>query len=96
VAWLHQVLIHRFTFALFRLYATCLCAGIGSVFGWCLRWWLMARSIDGVAWVSGGFGMLLFVLVFGTAGYKGARALRGNAPTKFTWISREEFAGREG
>jgi len=33
VSWLHQKLVRRFTFALFRLYAAGVCAGIGSVFG---------------------------------------------------------------
>ena len=42
-AWLHQWLIHRFTFALFRIYVTAISAGIGSVFGWWLGWWIMAQ-----------------------------------------------------
>ena len=37
-AWLHQKVVHRFTFFLFRIYATAVSAGIGSVFGWFLGW----------------------------------------------------------
>jgi hypothetical protein len=43
-AWLHQAIIHRFTFMLFRLYATFVSAGIGSVFGWLFLWLAMAWS----------------------------------------------------
>lgn len=94
LAWLHQALIHRCTYALFRLYATLVTAGIGSVFGWFFVW-LMA------AWkpfiMSGLVSMLaipLFMLLFGTLGFKHAHALRGQAPSRFTWITPEEFAGR--
>jgi hypothetical protein len=37
--------------------------------------------------------MLLFITGFGAAAYKNAGGLRGKAPTGFTWISPEEFAG---
>jgi hypothetical protein len=40
-------------------------------------------------------GMLGLVVAFATAAYKGARHLRGKAPTSFTWISPEEFAGTD-
>ncbi len=43
-AWLHQKVVHRFTFFLFRIYATAVSAGIGSVFGWFLGWWAAARA----------------------------------------------------
>jgi hypothetical protein len=91
-AWLHQLLMHRFTFALFRLYATAISAGIGSVFGWFLERWMLAKGIDhfGLWWA---LAMLILTTGFGAAAYKSARALRGNAPTRFTWISPEEFAG---
>jgi len=45
-AWLHQALVRRLTFALFRLYATAVSAGIGSVFGWGLGWWMMEKEIS--------------------------------------------------
>ena len=86
-AWLHQVLVRRFTFVLFRLYAAVVSAGIGSVFGWCLGWWLQTSGVPQHAfpwWISG---MLILIMGFGTAAYKGARGLRGKAPTNFTWIS---------
>ncbi len=94
-AWLHQWLIHRFTFALFRLYVTAISAGIGSVFGWVLGWWVMTKKIDHqeVWWWT--LAMLFFIAGFGVAAYKNARALRGEAPTGFTWISAEEFAGSD-
>jgi hypothetical protein len=84
VAWLHQTLMHRLTFPLFRLYATLVCAGIGSVFGWCLGWYSLPW------WIVG---MSALVLGFGVLAYRGARALRGKPPTSLTWISGEEFNG---
>lgn len=92
---LHQVIVRRFTFALFRLYATVVSAGIGSVFGWCLSWWLLLNGAQRHALPWGISGMLILVVGFGAAAYKGAHKLRGEAPTSFTWISAEEFAGRE-
>lgn len=93
VAYLHQWLIHRFTFALFRLYVTAVSAGIGSVFGWSLGWWMMAKGVShlGVWWWA--LAMLFLITGFGLATYKNARGLRGRAPAGFTWISPEEFAG---
>lgn len=93
VAWVHQKLVHRLTFALFRLYAAVVSAGIGSVFGWCLGWWMMAEEFTRMGtwlWVAA---MLLLMAGFGAAAYKGARSLRGKAPTRFTWISADEFEG---
>ena len=46
------------TFILFRIYATAVVSGIGSVFGWCLCWWLLLRDI-GHVWVWSLLGMLL-------------------------------------
>jgi hypothetical protein len=93
VAWLHQKLIHRFTLALFRLYAAAVSAGIGSVLGWCLGWWIAAKGASAhefLWWVTG---MVALMAGFGLVAYVGARGLRGNAPTRFTWITPEEFAG---
>ncbi len=92
-AWLHQVLVRRFTFAIFRLYVTVVSAGIGSVFGWCLGWWLLSKEVTRHVFPWWTSGMLILIVGFGTAAYKGARGLRGEAPTSFTWISREEFGG---
>jgi hypothetical protein len=92
-AWVHQVVAKRLTFVLFRLYATVVAAGIGSVFGWSLGWWTATMSLGSYGWLLWGVGMLLLVSGFGIAAYKGARRLRGHAPKNFTWISEEEFAG---
>ncbi len=92
-AWLHQALIHRFTFALFRLYATLVTAGIGSVFGWLSLGLAMAWSpFPHAVWLAG-FMLPILMVVFGAGAYQHARALRGNAPTGLTWITPEEFAG---
>lgn len=93
-ALLHQALIRRFTFPLFRLYATAVIAGIGSVFGWCLSWWFMSLEVPHhMALPLELSVMLLLVFGFGIAAYKGARSLRGSPPSKLTWITPEEFAG---
>ncbi len=91
-AWLHQALVRRLTFALFRLYATVVSAGIGSVFGWCFSWWMLASQIR-YGWALALCGMLLVVIGFAMTAYEHSRALRGNAPTKFAWVSPEEFDG---
>jgi hypothetical protein len=92
-AWVHQALVKRLTFALFRLYAAAVSAGIGSVFGCCLGWWITATGFGPYGWLLWGFGMLVLTSVFAVMAYKGARGLRGRAPKNFTWISEEEFAG---
>jgi hypothetical protein len=92
-AWFHQLLIHRFTFALFRLYATMVSAGIGSVLGWSFGWWIIAKGTIHFAALLWVLVMLLLTVGFGLVAYRGARALRGQAPTRFTWISPEEFVG---
>jgi len=92
-AWIHQFVVHRLTFFLFRFYAAGVAAGIGSVFGWSLGWWIMAHAEIryGLAWWV--TGMIGLIAVFATASYRGARALRGRQPTEWTWISPEEFEG---
>jgi hypothetical protein len=92
VAWLHQVLVHRLTFLLFRLYATVVCAGIGSVFGWCIAWTLLENEVNHTLPLSI-LGMLVLTVSFGTAAYKAARSLRGKPAKTFTWITAEEFHG---
>lgn len=88
--WLHQFLIHRITFALFRLYATAVVAGIGSVFGWAFSWWLLSRGIA-YAPVWSLLAMVLLVAGFSVAAYKNTDKLRGKAPNRLTWITEEEF-----
>jgi hypothetical protein len=92
VAWLHQAIVRRFTFALFRLYAAGVSVGIGSVFGCLLGWWLMSREVPyyGLMWCMG---MLILMVGFGLAAHRNARQLRGKAPTSLTWISPEEYMG---
>ena len=92
LAWLHQVVARRITFALFRLYATVVSAGIGSIFGWCFGWWLLTREVR-YAWVLWGAAILILVTGFGITAYKGARSLRGTAPRTWAWVSKEEFEG---
>jgi hypothetical protein len=92
-ASIHQFFIHRFTFALFRLYATAITAGIGSVLGWSLGWWMMANGFDHLGLLVWASAMLILIAGFGAAAYKCAPELRGKAPTRFTWISAEEFEG---
>lgn len=92
VAWLHQFLIHRMTFALFRIYATIVAAGIGTVFGWSLAFWMLSRSVP-YLWITSISLMALLMAVFGIAAYVGARGLRGRPPAKLTWVTHEEFMG---
>ena len=93
-AWMHQAVTRRFTFILFRLYATIISAGIGSVFGWCLGWWMMAKSISGhislPLWLA-----CMFALIagFGLGAYRGARALRGKPPKRFAFVTVAEYEG---
>jgi hypothetical protein len=80
-ALIHQAVVSRFPFALFRLYAAVVSAGIGSIFGWCFGWWMMAKSVNGqVSLLLWGICMLALIAGFGVAAYKGARGLRREAP----------------
>ena len=91
--WLHQGLIHRFTFLLFRLYATVVVAGIGCVLGFLVVWLFMEWGPFAYAgWVAA-CSIPLLTGAFGAAAYKCARALRGGPPASFTWITPDEFAG---
>jgi hypothetical protein len=80
------------TFALFRVYAGVVSAGVGSVFGWLLGLWIAAEQfrLGGLFWL---LGMLALIAAFGYEGYRGARKLRGAAPERFTWVTQEEFEG---
>lgn len=94
-AWIHQAAVKRLTFVLFRIYAATVCAGIGSVFGWCLGWWMMATNLNGRAsfyvWIPS---MLALVAAFGLGAYRGARALRGKAPERFAFVAPDKYEGR--
>jgi hypothetical protein len=92
-AWFHQALIHRFTFILFRLYATIVIAGIGSVFGWLVVLSTMIyRPFAHALWLTMPL-IPTLIDAFGAISYRHAHALRGRAPTRFTWITPDEFAG---
>lgn len=93
--WIHEAVAKRLNFALFGLHAAAIAAGIGSVFGWCLGWWMMVRELSGYVWLlEWGFCMLALIVGFCVAGYRGARGLCGEATEAFTWISPAEFRGR--
>ena len=92
ISWLHQVIVQRFTFALFRIYATLVSAGIGSVFGWCFGWWIASVAVPW-GWALWIVGMVVLIGGFGLAAYRGSRSLRGGAPQTFAWVSKEEFEG---
>jgi hypothetical protein len=91
LAWLHQKVVRRFTFALFRIYAAMVTAGIGGVLGLAFAFWRQSAGtppFDVFGWIAG---MLILAGGFGYMAYKHARRLRGEAPTRFTWISAEEY-----
>ncbi len=79
--WLHQLLMRRLLFVVFRLYATVVCAGIGGVFGWGLGTWMIWSGVARLGPRSLIIGTLALVLGFGIAAYKGAHSLQGTAPT---------------
>lgn len=84
LAWVHQILIHRCTYALFRLYVTLVTAGIGSVFGWVFVWFMAAWKPFIMSGLVSMLAIPLFMLLSGALGSKHAHALRGQAPTRFT------------
>jgi hypothetical protein len=90
-AWAHQFIVHRITFALFRIYAGLVSAGIGSVWGWCLWFWIISSTELPYKFLLCVIAMLGLCIAFGYAGFRWAGDLRGGAPTKFAIISPEEF-----
>ena len=76
-AWMHQKLARWMTFALFRFYATVVTAGIGSVFGWSISWWLMRDGALRYGLVIWSGVMFLTVVGFGWVAYRRAQELRG-------------------
>ncbi|HZP05070.1 MAG TPA: hypothetical protein VFB43_09230 [Terracidiphilus sp.] len=92
-AWLHQALIHRTTFLLFRLYATFVVAGIGAVLSLFSFWFAMNWDRFSRVWWLAAPVVPALIVVFGATAYRHARALRGSAPANFTWITPDEFAG---
>lgn len=92
-AWLHQALIHRMTFLLFRLYVVFVAAGIGSVIGSVFFWLAMGSGRFAQVWWLVALIVPVMILAFGSQAYKHSRALRGHAPTGLTWITADEFVG---
>ena len=92
-AWVHQALMNRMTFALFRVYATLVVGGIGSVFGWAWSLWLISVSWPANRWFLSLAGLVLFTSGFGYAAFRWPRHLRGNRPTRLQWVSQSEFDG---
>jgi hypothetical protein len=92
-SWIHQKIIHRMTMALFRIYAGLVSAAIGSVWGWCLCFWLINREQiphTFLIWISA---MTALCVGFGYAGFRWASRLRGDPPKSFPIITKEEFEG---
>jgi hypothetical protein len=87
MATVHQWVLHRMTFALFRIYAGLVSAGIGSVWGWGLLFWLTSQPELPLRLVIAILAMLLLSAGFGYAGFRGARQLRGKVPENFAFVS---------
>jgi len=93
VASAHQFIVHRMTLPLFRIYASLVSAGVGSVWGWCLWLWIMNNTDLPYRFLLCSLAMLALCSGFGYAGFRGAKQLRGEAPETFALVSREEFQG---
>jgi hypothetical protein len=94
-AIVHQAIIGRTTLALFRIYAAIISAGIGSIFGCALGWWMMTEVLTGYIWLIIWLICMFFLIVgFGTAAYRLARSLRGTHSQQLNWITAEEFSGQ--
>jgi hypothetical protein len=93
IAWIHQVVIRQMTFALFRIYAGLISAGVGSVWGLCLWIWLVLDSQIPYRVLLWGIGMVGFCVAFGYAGFHWAKNLRSDTPTRFGLVSQQEFEG---
>jgi hypothetical protein len=93
VAWVHQAAIRKMTFALFRIYAGLVSAGIGSVWGWCLWIWLVLDTHLPYRFLLWGLGMVGLCAGFGYAGFRWAKKLRNDSPTMPGLVSQAEFEG---
>jgi hypothetical protein len=95
VAVVHQFVIHRVTFALFRLYAGFVTATVAVLWG-SLAGAIVATYLD-VAWQVAFVVVTSLVVAIGWGGARLgsriARRLRGRAPQSFTWIREDEFYG---
>ena len=93
VAYAHQWIIRRFTFSLFRIYATFVSAGVGSVFAWSLLFLMGSLGVGIKPWIVVPVMSLALIGLFGFVGYRWAKRLRGTPPERFSWVTPEEFEG---
>jgi hypothetical protein len=93
MALFHQILIHRFTLFLFRLYATAVSAGIGATLAIGFDFYLLASYHE--SWASWAALLLIPILtgLLGTFAFRTARTFRGSLPERFPWVTPEEFSG---
>jgi hypothetical protein len=92
-AWLHQALIGRMTLALFRIYAMLVSGGVGSIWGWSVFLWLLVPPTSPYAFFFWVPMMIALCAGFGSLGRQFAKELRGEAPERFTWLTKAEFEG---
>jgi hypothetical protein len=92
ISWLHQFLIHRVTYPLFRIYAMLVCAGMGSVWALSASLTLTNFQIPHAPLIAL-FAAVALCAGFGYLGFRLARQLRGDPPERLTWITPEEFKG---
>jgi len=95
IAVVHQFVIQRVTFALFRLYAGFVTGGVAVLWG-SLAGAIVASTLDApweVALVVVGGLVTALGWCGAVLGCRIARRLRGHAPLRFTWITEDEFYG---
>jgi hypothetical protein len=98
IAVVHQFVIHRLTFALFRLYAGFVTGGVAVLWGSLLG--AVVASYLEAPWEVAFVVVTTLVTALGWGGARlGSRIagrLRGRAPSRFTWITDDEFYGTVG
>ncbi len=96
IAVVHQFVIHRITFALFRLYAGFVMGGAAVLWG-SLVGAVVATYLE-TQWEVAFVVVTTLVIALGWAGARlgsrMARRLRGRAPERYTWISEAEYFGK--
>ena len=97
IAVVHQFVIQRVTFALFRLYAGFVTGGVAVLWG-SLAGAIVASWLD-APWEIAFVVVFSLVVALGCGGAvlgcRIARRLRGRAPLRFTWITEDEFYGTQ-
>ena len=95
IAVVHQFVIQRVTFALFRLYAGFVTGGVAVLWGSLVG--AVVASYLNAPWEVAFVVVLALVVALGWGGarlgYRIARRLRSRAPLRFTWITEDEFYG---